>query len=404
MNFIRISWRNLWRNPRRTLITASSVFFGVIFAITYTSVQEGSFGNMIDNIVRFHTGYLNIKQKDFRKTRSLNDSFIITPGLDSLLQQPEITQIAGRIESFALASSGGNTFPALVIGIEPEKEESFSHVSKWITDGHFLTSGSKGAVLGEDLATNLHLTVGDTLILISQGYRGTSSAGIFPVSGIAHFPTPDLNKQLIYLDLQTCQSFFNAPKLVTSMVIMVRNHNAVDPVFAKIQPHLPKNLSLYTWSDLNKGLVEFIEGKKAAGKVVSGLLFMIIAFGILSTLIMLVDERMREMGIMMALGMRRMRLSLMIFTETLLMGLVGVFIGFAVMFPIIHRFVSHPVALTGSMRDTFTQMGFEPVIIFSEQFRIFLDPALVVFYIMLFLSLYIFYAVFRIKETKAINE
>jgi ABC-type lipoprotein release transport system permease subunit len=229
--YIKIAWRNLWRNSRRTLITAASIFFGIFFAVLMTSMQQGTMGNMVDNMVRFYSGYLQVQEEGFKENRSVNQSFI--PGKkmqDALDSNSHITQSTTRIESFALASSGSNSNGSLLFGIDPEQEEAISGLSKWIKEGEFLEPGSKDVLVGKILAQNLNLSINDTIVLIGQGYHGISTAGIYRIAGLLDFPLPELSKQVVYMDIHNCQKYLGMPDRVTSAVIMVNSADEVSPL------------------------------------------------------------------------------------------------------------------------------------------------------------------------------
>ena len=354
-----IAWRNLWRNSRRTLITSASIFFGVFFAIFMSSLQQGSFENMVDNMVRFYSGYIQVQESDFNQHRSLNNSM---PADDKFQYEidnhPLVTQSSQRIESFALASSDENSFPSMLFGIQPEKEEAISGVSKWLSEGSFITPGSKDLLVGKVLAKNLKIGVNDSIVLIGQGYHGVSSAGIYRISGILDFPLPDLSKQLIYMDLKNAQEFFSMPGLITSQVIMVEKPEQVAQVIRDLTPELGAEMKIYSWDTLQPELVSLIDGKTASGKVVKLLLFMVIGFGVWATIIMLMHERKRELGVMIAVGFQKTRIMIMIIVESAFIGLIGVLIGIGISYPIIWYLFNNPIHVTGEMAETYQINGF----------------------------------------------
>ena len=119
LKYIKIAWRNLWRNTRRTLITSASVFFGVFFAIMMTSVQKGSFENMISNMAKFYSGYIQIQEVEFKESPGVNNSFVISDQLQNAINNnPNITSSTKRVETFALASNEDKSYPSFVIGID----------------------------------------------------------------------------------------------------------------------------------------------------------------------------------------------------------------------------------------------------------------------------------------------
>ena len=240
MNNLKIAWRNLWRNKRRTMITSASIFFGVIFATVMSSMQEGSYGSMVDNVVKFYSGYIQVFNEDYWENKTINNTYEITDLLIKKIEDvEEITHYAPRLESFALASSSDITKGALVIGIDPEKEDQVTEVSKWLKKGSFLRSGDQGILLAADLAKYLQLDVNDTLIMLGQGFHGISAAGIFPVRGILEFSSPELNK-IIYMELSSCQEFYSAYNRVTSLVIMLKDHYDTPIALEKMKGALSK--------------------------------------------------------------------------------------------------------------------------------------------------------------------
>ena len=156
MKLFLFAWRNLWRNRRRTLITASSIFFGVIFSIEITSLQQGSFSHMVDNMVKFYSGYIQVQAPDYKDNRSINNTFESSRELIEAIDKIEtVTRYTSRLESFALASSGDVSQGAIVIGIDSEREQDVSGLKKWISEGEYLASHDDGVLIGEILAENL---------------------------------------------------------------------------------------------------------------------------------------------------------------------------------------------------------------------------------------------------------
>ena len=402
--YLKIAWRNLWRNTRRTLITSASIFFGIFFAVLMSSMQQGSFENMVDNMVRFYSGYFQFQEQGFKENRSVNQSFIPENEFTSAISSnPFITQSTSRIESFALAASDNNSAGSLLFGIEPANEEAISGLSKWVKEGEFLTPGSKDVLLGKILAQNLNLGVNDTVILIGQGYHGVSTAGVYRIAGLLDFPLPALSRQVIYMEIKNCQEYLDMPGRITSTVIMVANPDDVDKAEQSLSGLAKVNLQLYTWKELQPELINLIEGKEASGVVIKGLLFMIIGFGVWATIIMLMNERKRELGVMIALGMRKTKLFIVVLLESFFIALIGIASGLAVSIPLSTYLFLNPIYVTGKMAETYTSMGFEPVLKFSAQPEIFINPSLVIFIMFAIISLYQLVFIAKLNTVKAMR-
>lgn len=403
-NFIKIAWRNLWRNTRRTLITSASVFFGVFFAIFMTSVQKGSFESMVGNMAKFYSGYIQIQQFEFKETPGVNNSFEMSKQLQQAIDNnSNITFSTNRIETFALASYEEKSFPAFIFGINPENENSISELSEYVEDGEYLEYGSKDVLLGKVLAENLKLKVGDSLILLGQGYHGVTAVGIYKVSGLLDFPLPDLSKQVIYMNLQNCQEFASIQGKITSTVIMVDNTNQIEEVMGGLLPDIEDDIIIYSWEDLMPELLNLIEGKEASGAVVKSLLFMIIGFGVWATIMMMMHERKRELGVMIAIGFQKSKLLIMMLSESFFIGIIGVFSGLAISYPIMWYMFKNPIYFTGEMAETYKSMGFEPKISFSINPEIFYNPAISIMIIFMLVSLYQIYFVAKLKVVDSLK-
>ena len=403
MNNLKIAWRNLWRNKRRTMITSASIFFGVIFATVMSSMQEGSYSTMVDNIVKFYSGYIQVFNEDYWDKKTINNTYEITDSLIKKIEDvEEITQYSPRLESFALASSTDITKGALVIGIDPEREDQVTGVSKWLIKGSYLKPGDQGILLASDLAKYLQLDVNDTLIMLGQGFHGISAAGIFPVRGILEFSSPELNK-VIYMELGSCQEFYSAYNRVTSLVIMLKDHYDMPGALKKMKNSIHAPYDVMTWEEMQPELVQMIGADRAGGVVMKVILYMIIGFGIFGTVMMMIQERRREMGVMVAIGMKRIKLGNILFIETILIGFLGVFTGILGSIPIISYYFNNPIRLTGEAAEAMIDMGIEPLLTFSWIPPVFYNQAITVFILTLFVGLYPVYKTLKLKIEQALR-
>ncbi len=399
-----MAWRNLWRKPWRTIITSGSVFFGVIFSAVMTSVQYGSYDAMIDNVVKFYSGYMQIFTEDYHDNKTINNTFEFNDSIRQLVaQEPRITHYTSRLEYFALASSEDFTKGSIIIGVDPESENQVTNLKKWVKEGDYLEEDDNGVLVAIDLANYLHLKVGDTLVLYGQGYHGVMAAGLYPVRGILKFPSPELNKQFVYMELKTCQAFFSAPDRLTSLVLMVEDHYALPAAMRSLKKHINPPFMLMSWSELQPELVSMIEADKAGGVFMKAILYMIITFGIFGTILMMISERKRELGVMIAIGMQRLKLGNILFLETFFMGILGALAGILGSIPLSYYFYLNPIPLTGDAAGTMIEMGIEPLMYFSMHPSVFYVQAITVFIITMVIALFPIYKSFTLKLTEALR-
>jgi len=404
MNNFNIAWRNLWRNSRRSIITMASVFFGVILSTLMTSMQYGSYDAMIDNVVKFYSGYAQIFTEAYHENKTINNTFELTDSVYNIVKEtPQVTNIAPRLEYFALASSEELTKGAMIIGIDPEKENKVTEVKKWVETGQYLEQGDKGVLIAINLANYLKVKVGDTLILYGQGYHGVTSADLFPIRGILNFPIPELNKQLVYMDLATCQNYFGADNMITSLVVMVEDHYDLPKAMRYLKSKIKSPLMVMSWDELQPELVQMIEADRAGGVFMKLILYMVIAFGVFGTIIMMMAERIRELGVTIAVGMQRFKMGTILFIETILTGIVGTLIGIIGSIPVIGYFYNNPITLTGDAAKTMIDMGIEPYLYFSWNPQVFYNQALIVFIITIFVGIFPVYKALNLKVNQALR-
>lgn len=401
---IKLAWRNLWRNRRRTFIAISSIVFSVLLASWMRSMQEGSYDSMIENSVKFYSGYLQVQDTAFWNERTLDNSFAASDELkESISKIPDVTLVVNRIESFALAANHLKSKPAMVMGIEPEAEDQITKIAQKVKKGSFLKTGDKGAILGEGLAKYLGLDVGDTLVMISQGYHGMSASGLFVIKGLLSHPNQEFNNRMVYLDINAARDFYSASGLSTSLVVMAHDHYEVKHIKKAIENILPAGNRVMTWTEMQPDLEQLIESDRGSGKIMLGILYMVIAFGMFSVVLMMVKERSREFGVIHAVGMQKSKLSVIVFLETILIGLVGCSLGVLISYLFCTYFFFHPIPMSGKMAEAYEQYGMEPFLYFSLKASLFYSQMILVFMLSVFISIFPIYNIQRLKITKAMR-
>lgn len=404
MKLIIIAWRNLWRKPWRTVITSGSIFFGVLLASFMTSMQYGSYESMISNVVKFYSGYMQVFTIDYHENKTINNTFVLSDSTKSIIENEKgITSFTRRLEYFSLASSSDLTKGTIIIGVDPDGENEVTGLKKWVKNGRYISNNSDGVLVAKDLAKYLQINVGDSVVLYGQGYHGVMAAGIYPVIGILEFPSPELNKQFIYMPLNKAQQLFSAPDRITSLVLMVEDNYHMPSILSDLKQKILPPLMIQSWAELQPELVQMIEGDKAGGYFMKSLLYIIITFGILGTILMMISERKRELGVMVAIGMQRTRLALILFYETFFIGLIGTIAGFAVSIPLCYYYFLNPIPLTGDTAKTMIDMGIEPYMFFSLHPEVFYNQALIVFLITMVISIYPVIKSFTLNLTSSLR-
>lgn len=401
---LTLAWRNLWRKKRRTFITISSVMFATILAIFLMSMIAGMKDQMVDTIVRTSTGFIQIQDAMYFDEPSMDHALEVTDEVEQALEKHggRITYTVPRIQGFCLASKDIGARGSLVTGIVPEQEDKMNSLSSNIVEGKMFGPDDQFAVVAEGLAQQLDLSIGDTIVLLGQGFQGMTAAGKYPVGGIIRFFMPEENNVMVYLPLREAQWFFVAEKRLTSLIVMTESESEVEALAADLQNELdPEWYAVKTWDELMPDALLAFEARDAQVKVMAWVLYIVVGFGIFGTIVTMVYERLREFGILLSIGLKRTQLAVICLLETIIIGLLGVIAGMAAGFPIMYYFYVKPIQLTGELAEIMIDMNFEPVLAFSIVPGIFIYQAITIFFIALVVGIYPIKKVFKLEMVSA---
>jgi len=404
--YFELAWRNLWRNKKRTLIAAASVFFAVLLALIMRSMQQGTYNYMINSSVGLSTGYLQVHKKGFWDKRSLDKSMILS---EEKFEENEniqhVTNVLPRLESFTLISYGKSTKVTPVIGIDPEKENSMTKLKEKLIKGSYLTDSSQGMILSEGLSTIINAGVGDSVVLYGQGYQGVTAAAQVPIIGIVKIPIPDLNNATVYISLNYAQWLFSAPSRITSISIMIDKQSNLDRVTDDVKKIYDDNAKyeVMKWSELMPELVQSIQVDNAGGIIMLGILYIVIGFGSFGTIMMMTAERAKEFGILISVGMKKWKLIFVTTVETLFISFIGVLIGVIISIPILIYMYNNPIHLTGDAAKAYLAFGLEPILPFAINAGMFIAQVWTVLAITLLSALYPLFFIRKLVPIEAIR-
>lgn len=385
----KLIWRNLWRNKRRTLITTSSVTFAVLLAVVTQALVKGTFGQLIDSVVGGYSGHLQVHASGYWDEPSLELLMADDAALKGTLESIEgVAAVVPRLESFMLVSADTLTRGALVMGVDAERERHLMKLDDRIVRGGPVRNGEAAVVLAEGLARRLAVEVNDTVVLLGQGYHGSMAAGKYQVRGIAHFGSPQLNDGLVYLPLGIAQELLSTPGMVTTWAVALRDPKAMEAVEVAAKALIPEDRSVMNWKQMMPEVDSHIRSDQASTGIIIGVLYLVVAFGIFGTILMMLHERTYEFGMLLAVGMGRRLLALLVMVESVLLSLIGAVVGVLLAWPVVWALQEWPIQLGGAMAEVYAEYGFEPVMPTVLDARIFLDQTLVVLAIALVLGIY----------------
>jgi ABC-type lipoprotein release transport system permease subunit len=228
----------------------------------------------------------------------------------------------------------------------------------------FLTGKeTSDAVIGDGLSDYLKAGVGDTIVLMGQGYHGTTAAGKYAIKGIIKLSTPDIDNVIVYLPIKAARELYAAPGMTTSAVISLNSDKDDDILQTgnRLKNVISDPMTIKTWQELNALMVNQMEADNRSGMIMIAVLYLVIAFGVFGTVLMMMAERKREFGMLVSIGMQKRKLAKVVSLEMLFIGLLGVGAGIAASLPVVIYGHLHPLRFTGEFARMYEDYGFEAV-------------------------------------------
>ncbi len=360
---VKMAWRNIWRNPRRTLLTISAIAFASLLLVFMLSFQFGSYETMINSSVKIHAGHLQVQAEGYMEKRSMrlvvNEPDKVANILDGMEQVEAYTF---RTNAFSLVSSENRTYGVIVVGVDPGREAGVSTIKNLIRKGNYLSeTDTNHALVGILLAKNLKVEPGDELTVLGQGRDGSIAATVLTVKGIYSSGIDEFDRSSIYMPIKQFQEAFSMDRSVHKVVVIGKSLKAIPAIKKAVALNIKESKTRYPlvvldWKELMPGLLQGIQMDLVSGLIFYLILILIVAFSILNTFLMAIFERTREFGVLMAIGTTPGRLTRLLLIESLTMTLIGIISGILLGCVITLFFQSHGIEITGAS-DILSQYG-----------------------------------------------
>ena len=327
---MRLAWRNLWRQPKRTLLTTGAMVFSNVLLIFMISLQFGMYGLMIENGLKIFTGHLQIQAPGYIDEPKMRLTVADAMSLSSAVREEDGLEAAARGSTFALLSSEQRTYGVAILGVEPAYEPTVSSLPGLVKEGRYLDGpDATEIVIGRTLARNLKVALGDELTLLGSGVDGSFAAAVLRIVGIFDSGVTSIDRSFAIMPLATFQDVFfmrdSAHMIVVTAPTLADVPAAVQTVEALVPPDA--GLAVHDWDALEPGLKQTIQADISSAVFTYFILVILVAFSVLNTQTMSVLERTREFGIIMALGLRPGRLGRLVLLESAFMGAMGAVAG-----------------------------------------------------------------------------
>ena len=346
---LKLAYRNILRQRRRSLLTALSMAGGYMLFVFSMSLLEGSWSNVVDIFTLDHTGHIQVHKDDYAKRPKIHKTIENPAVVETTLKNHEdVTGWAPRVYSSALAYGGNKTSIAQIFGIDPELEPTVTRILQKVSAGQYFSAqpnadGYYPAMIGRGLANSLRLDVGDEIVLISSGADGSIANDIFIITAIIG-NTTSFDRLGVFLPLTVAQEFLSIGGEVHEFALLARNKHDNEQLAIALQSLMP-SLKVSPWQQIEATFYRTMQSDKQGNYFTMALIVFIVFIGVLNTVLMSVLERTKEFGVLKSIGCRPSELVKLIFIETVMLASISISVGLALILPVIVWFTEVGIKL-----------------------------------------------------------
>jgi len=329
---LKLAWRNLWRNRRRTLIVVMAMGMMMSFLIMYDSMIVGFESAVYGNAIKLSGGNIQIRAIGYEDSYSANPMLALGDGLDAVAaaeSQPGVEAALRHANTGGFLSNHEGVFPVGIFGIEPEKEKVVNPVmqDEFLVDGRFLQTDDEDVIfIGQGLADAMGVSVGDRIPLSGKSINEEMSKRTMTVIGIYDINLASLERQSVYISLNAAQDIYDLGDNVTEVILFTEVTGKEAPIVEALNASLT-GYEITTWKTSIPELSSTIEMKNAVMTGFSAVILGIAAIGIFNILLMAIYERTQEIGLLGAIGLKPRQISFLFLFEGIMIGIVGAVVG-----------------------------------------------------------------------------
>ena len=321
---LRLAWRNIQRNRRRSIIVLVSILVGVVALMFTDALSYGWIQQMLNNQIGLHDAHIQIHRKGFNDNRVVQ-KYIPDPErvVDALDGQSGIRAWSSRMLSFGLLSSAMSSSGGIIIGVEADQEGEITSIREAIVEGTYLSGNTREALIGRKLAEKLHVDIGDRVVGMASDLHGDIGSELFRVTGIFETVNSNFDKSHIFISMSSAQRMLEMEEKVMEYAVILDRIDDVDQVAAELRQVLGDEYEVLTYKELLPILVAQVEMYHTMMYIIYAIVGLAMIFGIINTMLMSVFERIREFGVLKAIGMKGGRIFSMVMTEACYLAIVG---------------------------------------------------------------------------------
>ena len=386
-----IAWRNIWRSPVRSILTISALASGLVMVILYAAMMEGMMRQMVHQATAISVGHLQVHRQAYIDDQDL---YATLPWsyLDKIRQDIPGIQVAPRLYASGLASTAETSTGVLIKAVDPRREAEVTQMLEQVRSGTLdlgRASDSKeglpryNLVIGAQLAKNMNLAPGSELILVTQAADGSVGNALYRVAAVLKPLEPNFDRMGVLMSIEAYQKLMYLDDGFHELAIHVDDITRLAAVQAELDAELKRLMAaqpldelggkpvVRNWRQLTPMVADMLEMSKMITFVVGFIVISLASMGMLNTMLMAVHERTHEFGILLAIGMKRRWLLLMVLLESLFLALVSTLAGVALGVGVVSLFGERGIDLSGTLPDGYDWGG----LVFEPYLQLHLAPA-----------------------------
>ncbi|MFH1885874.1 MAG: FtsX-like permease family protein [Pseudomonadota bacterium] len=324
---LRLAWRSIWRNRRRTAITILSIGFGLALAIFFISVAEGVYVRLIDQVTRTTSGHVTLEHPAYQEAPAVDLYVENTRPLSAVIRSwPQVDMVKPLVLGQGMAKSGAGSLGAAIMGVDPAVERMTSPLPGNIREGEYLSPGDQAlVVIGRGMAGHLNLAVGKKLVLATNDAHGNLVEELCRVKGVFATGSEELDSYFIQAPLGFASRLFGLPRdAATRLGVVLKRAGDQDEILRKARDLVKgRDIRALPWQEVLPEVASYIRVDKGSNWIFQGILIFIVLFTIFNTLLMSVLERKSEFAVLLAIGTRPRQIRAQVFLESLFLGFLG---------------------------------------------------------------------------------
>ncbi len=423
---IRIAWRNIWRQKRRTLITVGAMAIGLAFCMSILALTDGVYRDLFDLVVTENLGHAQVHDPDYPKKRAIWETIDDADGLvEDLEAEPTVSLVSARVFGYALLGFEDRAVGAQLIGVDPLREHGMTAIGDKVTDGRFLAQAAgREMVLGNGLADRLKLALGDEVVAVTQAADGSTGNDLYTVVGIFESGSVVKDRSGAYLHATDARELLALEGQSHEIALRAVDRDSIEPMLAACGPRVESHGSegseetdealekqestgptLRHWGEINPQMFQMMEMADASSVILLFVIFGVAALGILNTMLMSVFERTKELGVIRALGLRPRQMVALVMWETAALVVVALVIGVPIGLGLDAYLVFHGLDLSAVMEGT-TVLGvdYDPLLMGEFQVGRVVETVVGLFVISFLAALWPAIRAARLKPVEAMRQ